>query len=93
MELSKAYAIMGGKTSLRLLRNAEDGINGLILFCAKDGIDCNNLVTTLNKEVYDNSGDSTRPYKIQIFPEEMDIVIDLLKQNNKNVVFEEYLNS
>ena len=87
LELGEAYAIMGGKTSLRLLRYAEDGINGLVLFCARDGIDCDNLVSALGKEVYDNSGDSTRPYKIQILPEEMDIVIDLLKQNSKNIAF------
>jgi len=81
-----AYAIMGGKSAIRLIGNARDGINGIIFCCAKDGIDRDNLALFLGKEVYPNTtSDKTRPYKIQIFPEELDRAIDILKMNKKNM--------
>lgn len=86
--IGDAYAIMGGKSSVRLLQNARDGINGIILCCHWDEIDRDNLVMYFGKTVYPNPGDKTRPYKIQILPEELDKVIDVLLLNEKNRIME-----
>ncbi len=58
------YAILGGKTSIGYRENARDGINGIIFYCAKDKEDCNRFISMMNKEVYPNGNDNTRPFKI-----------------------------
>lgn len=83
---SKGWAIMGGKTSLRVLENARDGINGIIFFCYRDKEDCNRLCSVLRVEYVPNSqgSDTTRPYKIQIAPDKLDKAIEVLLMNPRN---------
>ena len=78
------YAILGGKTSVGYREQAKDGVNGIILYCAKDKEDCNRFVSLMHKEVYSNS-DNVRPYKIQIAENELDKAIEILKMNPLNV--------
>lgn len=87
LNLSEAYAILGGKTSVRYLQDARDGVNGYVLFCAKDEVDKNRICTTLDKECYPN-GDAVRPFKVQIGLAEIEKVIGLLKENPLNVVID-----
>jgi hypothetical protein len=82
-EPNNRYAILGGKTSVRILEEARDGINGIVLFCYKDKEDLNRINQKYPKEVFSNS-ESTRPYKISIAYTELDEVIELLLQNELN---------
>ncbi len=80
-EPNNRYAIMGGKTSVRILGNAKDEINGIVLFCHKDKEDLNRICGRYHKEVYPNS-EPTRPYKISITEDELDGVIKLVPFRN-----------
>ncbi len=77
------YAIMGGGTSVRILGSAQDGINGIVLFCHRDKEDVNRICEKYRKEVFPNS-ESTRPYKISITEDELDGVIEILLKNDLN---------
>lgn len=83
---AKGWAILGGKTSLRVLEDARDGINGIILFCYKDKEDCNRICSNLKIDCYANaaSSDTTRPFKVQISPDKLDAAIDILLMNPLN---------
>lgn len=87
LEHSKAYAILGGKTSVRYLTKARDNVNGIILFCAKDKEDRDRICSYFGKKHY-NNGDEARPYKVQIQAEELPKVIELLKINERNILRE-----
>ncbi len=82
-EPKNRYAILGGKTSVRILEDARDGINGIILYCYNNKEDLNRITQKYRKEVFPNS-ESTRPYKISITEDELDGVIELLLQNELN---------
>ena len=71
-EQNNRYAIMGSKTSVRILEDARDGING------------NRINARYHKEVFPNS-EATRPYKISITEDELDGVIKLLLENGENL--------
>ncbi len=86
-DLSKAYAIMGGKSSVIYRQGAADGINGYLIMCYRDGEDRNRLCSALGKEWYENS-ESTRPYKVQIERSEIDKAIEILKNNPLNTASE-----
>lgn len=81
--LSAAYAIMGGKSSVIFRQNAEDGLNGYLIMCYKDGEDRDRLCAALGKKWSENS-EKTRPYKVQIERTEIDKAIEVLKQNPRN---------
>ena len=86
-DLSKAYAIMGGKSSVIYRQNASDGINGYLIMCYKDGEDRDRLCAELGKEWHDNT-ESIRPYKVQIERSEIDKAIEILKKNALNTAGE-----
>ncbi|WP_051656479.1 HNH endonuclease [Butyrivibrio sp. AE3004] len=86
-DLSKAYAIMGGKSSVIYRQDADDGVNGYLITCYKDGKDRDRLCSELGKEWFKN-GESTRPYKIQIERTEIDKAIEILKKNPLNTADE-----
>ncbi len=83
-EQNNRYAITGSKTSVRILEDARDGINGIVLFCHKDKEDLNRINARYHKEVFPNS-EATRPYKISITEDELDGVIKLLLENGENL--------
>lgn len=82
---SNAYAIMGGKTSVRVLQDAHDGINGICLFCYRNKDDLNNILEKYCEKVVYTNGEKTRPYKIRISYDELDEIIEILKKNAQNV--------
>ena len=84
LELSEAYAILGGKSCARYDQGEPDGINGLVILCAEDEVDMNRLCNVLNRAYYDTE-DEKRPYKVPFEAEEIDIVINALKMNSLNV--------
>lgn len=84
---AKGWAIMGGKSSLRILENARDGVNGISIMCYKDKEDCDRLCSRLNKEwVPNGTSDKTRLYKVPVAPNELDAVIEELLKNQKNTI-------
>lgn len=82
-EPKNRYVILEGKTSVRILEDAKDRINGIVLFCYRDKEDLNRINRKYEKEVFPNS-EPTRPYKISIADDELDGVIELLLQNELN---------
>ena len=63
LEIDEAYAVLGGKSSVRYLQNEPDGINGFVILCAEDEVDMNRLCNTLNRAYYDTE-DEKRPCEI-----------------------------
>lgn len=84
LEKDEAYAVLGGKSSVRYLQNEPDGINGFVILCAEDEVDMNRLCNTLNRAYYDTE-DEKRPYKVSFDAEEIDKVINALKMNSLNI--------
>ena len=82
-EPENRYAILGSKTSVRILGDARDGVNGIVLFCHNSKEDLNRINQKYRKEVFPNS-EKTRPYKISITEDELDGVIELLLLNELN---------
>jgi hypothetical protein len=83
-DLSEAYVILGGRSSVRYLEEEADGINGFAVLCAEDEVDMNRLCSALNKPYYDTD-DEKRPYKVHFEEEELQKVINILKMNSLNV--------
>ena len=83
-DLSEAYVILGGRSSVRYLEEEADGINGFAVLCAEDEVDMNRLCSALNKLYYDTD-DEKRPYKVHFEEEELQKVINILKMNSLNV--------
>lgn len=84
LEVGKAYAIMGGKSSICYLKDEADGINGYVILCAEDEVDMNRLCNTLDRSYYDTD-DNKRPYKVPFDESEIDKVINILKMNSLNL--------
>jgi hypothetical protein len=84
LEIDEAYAVLGGKSSLRYLQNEPDGVNGFAILCAEDEVDMNRLCNVLNRAYYDTE-DEKGPYKVTFETSEIDKVINALKMNSLNV--------
>ena len=53
------------------------------MYCAKDEIDKNSIVSVLKLPVYKNS-EATRPYKLVLTESEFVKAVELLKKNENN---------
>lgn len=84
LDLSEAYAVLGGKSAVKYLQNEPDDINGLVILCADDEVDMNRLCTVLNRSYYDTD-DEKRPYKVPFEYDELQKVINILKMNSLNI--------
>ena len=73
-----SYGIMGGLTSVSYRKK-----EGVVLYCAKDGIDKTRIATTMHKKVLPN-GEATRPYKLAFTQEEFPEAVTLLLLNAEN---------
>ena len=74
---SGSYGILKGKSSIGYRKE------GIVMYCAKDEIDKNSIVSVLKLPVYKNS-QATRPYKLVLTESEFVKAVELLKKNENN---------
>lgn len=82
---SSPYAILNSETSVSYRTRSKWNKKGIVLFCAKDGVDMNNIVNELCLTVYDNGNDAERPYAIFVNESDFEKVVEILKRNSRNV--------
>ena len=78
------YVILNSETSIGYRIRSKWNQKGIVLFCAADEVDKNNIVNELNLAVCDNSSDPYRPYAIFIPENKFEKVVELLKLNSIN---------
>lgn len=81
-------SILSGGTSIRYQRSTKitDNGNWIILYCAKDKIDKENIVSEMGKSVFDNSTDGARPFGIAFKPDEFLQAVSILLRNENNLI-------
>lgn len=80
----EAYAVLGGKSSIKHLQTETDGVDSYAIYCSDDEVDMNRLCNVLNRAYYDTDDDK-RPYEVRFTTDEIDKVINILKMNLLNI--------